>query len=98
MLVLEVPRYNSWVQGRLRQKGVFIKLEETNVYTLGGQNFEVIFISRGAFNDHHWAQFRLDDGSFHDYDDNNHVGGYTIPIDGFTEDAKMATIVMIMSH
>ena len=34
------------------------------------------------------------DGSFHDYDDNNHVGGYTIPIDGFTEDAKMATIVM----
>ena len=44
--------------------------------------------------DHHWAQFRLNDGIFHDYDDNNNVGGYTIPIEGFTEDNKMATIVM----
>ena len=78
----------------LQQRGVKIKLNHTNVYTFGDQEYEVIFISRGAFNDHHWAQFLLDDGSFHDYDDNNNVGGYTIPIEGFTEDEKMATIVL----
>ena len=94
LLLLEIPRYNTIKNGRLYQTGVTITLNHPNVYTFGEKQYEVIFISRGAFNDHHWAQFRLDDGSYHDYDDNNTVGGYTIPIEGFSEDNKMATIVL----
>ena len=69
-------------------------LTPNNKYTLGGSDYEIIFISRGAFEHcrHHWAEFKIED-FIKRYDDRAEYG-MGIGISRFTADEFLARVVM----
>ena len=74
-------------------KSLTLQLDAENEYTFAGNVYEVIHVTKGGFDTHHWAEFQLACSSVYHYD-NLKRNGVAVPLEDFVSDDKIEYVVL----
>ena len=82
------PRVPDMETGSRYVKSLTLQLDAENEYTFAGNVYEVIHVTKGGFDTHHWAEFQLACSSVYHYD-NLKRNGVAVLLEDFVSDDKI---------